>query len=281
MRAIDIHVHPGTREYLVEGGGKYMADALAYFHKHGPPVTLEDMANIYRDADMRAVLLAWDAETNTGLPPVSNDFVANAVATHPDVFIGFASVDPWKGRIAIEELERSATTLHLKGLKLHPIVQAFWPNDRRFYPLWETCAGLQIPVMFHTGTTGVGAGVPGGNGPHLKYGNPMPALDDLAADFPTLTIIGAHPSFPWQDEMLAIAVHKTNVYIDLSGWSPKYFSSLLVQYAKTLLQDRTLFGTDYPFLTPEQWLTEFDKLGFKPEVRQKILLDNARRLLNL
>jgi predicted TIM-barrel fold metal-dependent hydrolase len=135
--------------------------------------------------------------------------------------------------------------------------------------------------MFHTGTTGVGAGVRGGNGLHLKYGNPMPALDDLAADFPDLTIIGAHPSFPWQDEMLAIAVHKTNVYIDLSGWSPRYFSPQLVQYAKTLLQDRTLFGTDYPFLTPEQWLVEFDKLGFKPEVRQKILIDNARRLLAL
>ena len=135
--------------------------------------------------------------------------------------------------------------------------------------------------MFHTGTTGVGAGVPGGNGLYLKYGNPMPALDDLAADFPGLTIIGAHPSWPWQEEMLAIAMHKTNVYIDLSGWSPKYFSPALVQYAKTLLQDRVLFGTDYPFLTPDQWLAEFDKLAFKPEVRQKILLENSRRLLRL
>src|SRR5574341_875448 len=127
MRAIDIHVHPGTREYLIEGGGKYIADA---------------------------------------------------VKTSPDVFIGFASVDPWKGRLAIAELERAGTALSLRGLKLHPIVQAFWPNDRRFYPLWETCVGLDIPVMFHTGTTGVGAGVGGGNGLHLKYGNPMPALED-------------------------------------------------------------------------------------------------------
>jgi predicted TIM-barrel fold metal-dependent hydrolase len=207
--------------------------------------------------------------------------VADAVRKFPDVFIGFGSVDPWKGKLAIAELDRAVTALGLRGLKLHPIVQAFWPNDRRFYPLWDACVGLGIPVMFHTGTTGVGAGVPGGNGLRLKYGNPMPALDDLAAEFPGLTIIGAHPSFPWQDEMLAIAVHKTNVYLDLSGWSPKYFSPTLVQYTKSLLQDRVLFGTDYPFLTPDQWLTEFDKLGFKPEVRQKILLDNARRLLRL
>ncbi len=109
----------------------------------------------------------------------------------------------------------------------------------------------------------------------------MPYLDDLAADFPNLTIIGAHPSWPWQEEMLAIAVHKTNVYIDLSGWSPKYFPPSLVQYANTLLQDRVLFGSDYPFITPERWLKDFEKAGFKPEVHEKILFQNAQRLLNL
>jgi hypothetical protein len=127
----------------------------------------------------------------------------------------------------------------------------------------------------------VGAGVPGGNGLKLSYGRPIPYIDDVAADFPNLTIIGAHPSWPWQEEMLAVAVHKTNVYIDLSGWSPKYFSPSLIQYANTLLQDRVLFGSDYPFLTPERWLADFEKAGFKPQVREKILLHNAKRLLKL
>jgi len=281
MKAIDIHVHPGTREYLVTSGGKYLADALNYFHKHDAVVSVEEMARTYREAEMMAVLLAWDAETHTGLPPVTNDYVAGIVAQYPDVFLGFAGVDPWKGRMAIAELERAVKTLGLRGLKLHPIAQAFYPNDRRFYPLWETCAALKIPVMFHTGTTGVGAGVPGGNGLKLDYARPIPFLDDIAADFPNMTIIGAHPSWPWQEEMLAVAVHKTNVYIDLSGWSPKYFAPSLVQYANSLLQDRVLFGSDYPFLTPARWMADFEHAGFKPEVREKILLTNAKRLLGL
>ena len=140
---------------------------------------------------------------------------------------------------------------------------------------------MKIPLLFHTVMTGVGAGVPGGDGLKLKYGQPIPCLDDLAADFPNLTIIGAHPSFPWQDEMLAAAVHKTNIFIDLSGWSPKYFSQNLVQYANSILQDRVLFGSDYPFLTPERWMEDFEKAGFKPHVREKILFLNAKRLLQI
>ncbi len=281
MRAIDIHVHPSTREYLVDAGGKYISDALDYFHRHDVMVTLDEMAAYYRKQDMLAVLLAWDAETATGLPAVTNDYIADAVGAYPDCFIGFASVDPWKGVLAVRELERAVRTLHLRGLKCHPIAQAFYPNDRRFYPLWETCSGLGIPLLLHTGTTGVGAGVPGGNGLKLKYAQPIPYIDDIAADFPNLTIIGAHPSWPWQEEMLAIAVHKTNVYIDLSGWSPKYFSQSLIKYANTALQDRVLFGSDYPFLTPERWIADAEKVGFKPEVMEKILLHNAKRLLRI
>jgi hypothetical protein len=281
MRAIDMHVHPGTKEYLVDAGGKYLADAMAYFHKPDAIVTMEETASHYRCLDMKAVLLAWDAETNTGRPKVTNDYVAEAVTKYPDVFIGFASVDPWKGAKAVSELERAVKTLGLRGLKCHPIAQGFYPNDRQFYPLWETCSALKIPLLLHTGMTGVGAGVSGGNGLKLKYAQPIPYIDDIAADFPNLTIIGAHPSWPWQEEMLAVAVHKTNVYIDLSGWSPKYFPPSLVQHANTRLQDRILFGSDYPFLTPERWLADFEKAGFKPEVHEKILLLNAKRLLGI
>lgn len=281
MIAIDMHVHPGTKEYLVDAGGKYMEDALKYFRQKTTPVSVEEMAAYYKRVDMMAVLLAWDAETHTGLPAVTNDYIAEIVGRYPDIFIGFGSVDPWKGKLAIQEAERAVRGLKLKGLKFHPICQGFFPNDRRFYPLWETCSSLKIPLIFHTGTTGVGAGTPGGDGLRLKYGQPIPLLDDLAADFPKLTIIGAHPSFPWQDEMLAIAVHKTNVFIDLSGWSPKYFSANLIQYANSILQDRILFGSDYPFLTPERWMEDFEKAGFKPHVREKILLANAKRLLDL
>ena len=139
---------------------------------------------------------------------------------------------------------------------------------------------LGVPALFHSGQTGIGAGLPGGGGIRLKYSNPM-ELDDVAVDFPGLTIICAHPSVPWQDEALAVATHKPNVYIDLSGWSPKYFSPTLVQYANSLLKHKVLFGSDYPMLTPDRWLADFEKVAFKDEVRPLILKENAVRLFGL
>ncbi len=135
-------------------------------------------------------------------------------------------------------------------------------------------------ALFHTGQTGIGAGMPGGGGIRLKYSNPM-AVDDVAADFPEMDIILAHPSFPWQEEALAVATHKPNVYIDLSGWSPKYFPEILVRYVNGLLKHKMLFGSDFPLLTPERWLSDFEKLPIKDEVRPLVLKENAVKLLGL
>ena len=278
-KIIDIHVHPNTTEYL-RSGGKYVQHAADYFGVAFETQTPEEMAEQYRALNAIGVLLAWDAETNTGLPPLSNDYIAGIAREFPDTFIGFASVDPWKGKQAEVELERAIRELGLKGVKFHPQAQAFFPNDRRFYPLWEKCVELGVPALFHMGTTAFGAG-PGGDGIRLKYSRPIPYIDDLAADFPELIIIGAHPAWPWQDEMIAVAMHKANVYIDLSGWSPKYFPPALIRYANTLLQDKCMFGSDGPFIKPERWLEDFAKADFKDSVRRKILYENARRVLNL
>ena len=279
-RAIDFHVHPMTEEALAHGG-PLLQQAAEYFHTPLRPVPLAETAALYRALDMRAVLLALDTESATGTPRVSNDLVADAVRQFPDVFIGFGSVDPWKGKLAVAEVERALGPLGLRGLKFHPPEQQFFPNDRRVYPIYEACAALGGIALFHTGTTGVGAGAPGGGGIHLKYSRPIPYLDDVAADFPSLTIVGAHPSWPWQEEMLAMAVHKANVYIDLSGWSPKYFPPALVHYANTLLRDKCLFGSDYPLIDPRRWLDDFARAPFRDEVRPKILLENASRILGL
>jgi predicted TIM-barrel fold metal-dependent hydrolase len=251
-----------------------------YFKTEHMAQSPQEMYEKYKALDLMAVIFAIDAETRSGNRYVGNDYVANVVKTYPDQFIGFASVDPWKGEEALHELERSVKDLGLRGLKLHPITQAFFPNDRRFYPLWQKCVELEIPALFHTGQTGVGAGTPGGAGLKIKYSQPI-HIDDVAADFPDLTIVMAHPSVPWQEEQLSIALHKANVYIDLSGWSPKYFRPILVQYAGTLLQDKVLFGSDYPAIQPDRWLKDFEVLDIKEHVRQKILLENARKLLRL
>ena len=278
VAAIDFHVHPALAEANEALAGPAEQSA-AFFRAPVPLVPIDETAAHYREQGLAAVLLGIDAETTTGVPPVPNDYIADAVRRHPDVFIGFAAVDPWKGTLAVAELERAVRELGLRGLKLHPGVQQFFPDDPRFRPLWQACVSLGIPVLIHTGMMAAGAGTPGGGGRKLKYTRPIPHLDDLAAAFPELTIIAAHPSWPWQEEMLSVARHKANVYLDLSGWSPRYFPAELVQQANTLLQDRCLFGSDYPYITPERWLADFARAPFKDEVRPKLLHANARRLL--
>ncbi len=277
MRAIDIHTHVPN---LPGSGNSATQEQMARYFGTNQRGSIEEMYETFTNLDIFAVIFGVDAETTSGAKYTGNDYTASIVQRYPDRFMGFASVDPHKGKAAVLEMERSVRELGLRGLKLHPISQAFFPNDIRFYPLWEKCAELGVPVLFHTGQTAVGAGLPGGGGLKLKYAQPI-HIDDIAADFPALNIIMAHPGVPWQEEQLSIALHKPNVYIDLSGWSPKYFRPILVQYANSLLQDKVLYGSDFPALTPERWLRDFEALELKPEVRQKILLDNAKKLLKL
>jgi predicted TIM-barrel fold metal-dependent hydrolase len=281
MGWIDVHVHPPTKEVVIDSFGKYGREHLSYFKMDKLTVSIDEMLKEFDEANVeKLVLQGWDAETTTRLPKTPNDYIAKLVDQHPDRFIGFAGVDPHKGKEAVRELERAVKDLALKGLKLHPLVQKFFPNDEKFYPLWEKAQELKVPVLFHTGMAAWGAGLPGGDGFKLKYVNPI-YLDDVAADFPSLTIIGAHPSWPWQEEMLAIAMHKPNVYMDLSGWSPKYFPPVLVQYMRGPLKGKFLFGTDYPFIKPRRWIDDFQRLDLSQEIKEKVLVKNATGVLNL
>ena len=282
IEAIDMHVHVRTGERARPtdtGEQQRLAAAEAYFRTSHKQLNGDDVAEMYRKLNMMATIFDVDQETRTGVR-ISNDEIAQAAKRHPDVLIGFGSVDPWKGQAAVKEIRRCVEELGLRGMKFHPTTQAFMPNDRRFYDVWEECSRLGIPAIFHTGMSGIGAGTPGGSGIRLRYAQPL-LLDDVAVDFPKLNIIAAHPSWPWQEEMLAIARHKANVYIDLSGWAPKYFPPSLVQQANSLLQDKCMFGSDFPLLSTERWLKEFAELPIKAEVRPKILRENAARLLGV
>lgn len=277
---IDVHVHPPTKEFLMDSGGRHVEAAAKKFGHAIQLKTIEEMLEEYSNCGVEAlVLFAWDAETTSHRPRVSNEFVANVADNYPEHIVGFASVDPHK-ESAVKDLQYAVGELKLRGLKLHPQVQAFEPNDRAYYPLYAKCVELGIPVTFHTGSTYWGAGLDGGGGIKLRFSDPM-LLDDVAADFPELKLIMAHPGWPWQDEQLAIAMHKENVYIDLSGWSPKYFQPLLVTYMTRMIPHKFLFGTDYPMLSPQRWLQDFEALRVSPEVRNMVLRDNARKLLKL
>lgn len=279
--AIDMHTHAEvSSDGRTSLSGELDAAAGAYFGTEHRRPTLPEIAAHYRERSMACVVFTVDAEAATGTPAVPNEEVAEAARLNPDVIIPFASVDPHKGRLGVRQVRRLVEEFGVKGFKFHPNLQAFRPNDRLAYPLYEAIEEAGAVAVFHTGQTGIGAGAPGGGGIRLKYANPMD-VDDVAADFPGMPIVLAHPSFPWQDEALAVATHKPQVHIDLSGWSPKYFPPQLVKYADSLLQDKVLFGSDYPLISPDRWLADFAALPLKDEVRPKILKENAARLLGL
>ena len=275
MTAIDVHVH------IEHSGEDSAADRAAkkYFGDSGASHDRRTLADYYRARKIACVVFTVD-ETLTGRPQVSNETVAEFAAENSDIAIAFASINPHRGKEGVDEARRLLATGRIRGLKLHPPIQEFSPSDRIAYPLYEVFAEARLPVIFHTGHSGIGSGMRGGGGIHLKYGNPMP-IDDVAVDFPDMPIIMAHPSFPWQDEAISICLHKPQVYIDLSGWSPKYFSPTLVQYANTLLKHKVLFGSDYPLITPDRWLSDFEKIPVRDEVRLLILKENAVQLLGL
>ncbi|WFE98758.1 amidohydrolase family protein [Micromonospora sp. WMMD964] len=281
VTAIDMHVHIEVDDHghasLPE---PLVAAASAYFRTDGPRPAVGEVARYYRERRMAAVVFTVDARTQLRHQPLSSADIARAAAEHADVLIPFGSVDPRTGEAALDLATRLIEDEGVRGFKFHPTVQGFDPSHDEYAPLWGLLERAGVPALFHTGQTGIGAGTPGGYGLRLGLSNPI-LLDPIAADFPDLQIIMAHPSVPWQDEALSVATHKHNTWIDLSGWSPKYFPAELVRYANSVLKRRVLFGTDYPLLTPDRWLRDVQTTDLKPDVLPGILKDNAARLLGL
>jgi len=277
--AIDFHVHLPTPDWLDGSMAGYVEAAEAYFRSPVQRGSLADLAERYRALNVRAVLLAWDAETATGRPRVPNETVAAACREFPDVFTGLGSVDPHKGDAAVAEVANIAA-LGLRGVKFHPSLQAFAPDDPAYWPVFAACERLGLLALFHTGTSGIGAGQPGGQGIGLDYARPI-RLDAAAAAHPELTVVAAHFGWPWHMELVAMALHKTNVYIDISGWSPRRIPAEVVSELRGRLSEQFLWGSDFPFLTPERCLAELDSLDLPGPVLDRLLQQNASRILGL
>lgn len=279
--AIDTHVHIEIGDHGHASLPADLAEAASrYFRTDGPRLELDAIADYYRERRMAAVVFTVDATTNLSQEPISSAFIAEGAARHNDVLIPYGSVDPLRGEAAVDDARRLIQDHGVRGFKFHPTVQGFDPSEERHYPLYAALQEAGVVALFHTGQTGIGAGLPGGRGLRLALSNPM-LLDSVAADFPELQIVMAHPSVPWQAEALSVATHKHNTWIDLSGWSPKYFPSELVRYAGTILKDRVLFGSDFPLITPDRWLADVEQTAIKPEALPGVLKHNAARLLGL
>jgi predicted TIM-barrel fold metal-dependent hydrolase len=277
MRAIDVHVHPSTR-----GLDRH---ACAYFRRNlsEVPQSAEEFARLYMRHDVKAPLIGWHPSTVKEGSRNSNEHVLELVASFPDAFPGIlASLDIHAedlnavARYA-EDLARNPKVL---GFKFHPPDQGFYPTERRLYSIWEVLQGSGKPVMFHVGFTVLGANTDGGDGIALDYGRPV-HLDMLARDFPQMKIIAAHPGWPWEQELLGVVTHKRNLFVDTSGYLAEQLPDIFLKAIGGRLQDKALFGTDFPYVDLGKALASFDRMNFKETVRQKLLVTNAKALFAL
>jgi uncharacterized protein len=280
-RVIDLHCHPATAEWFA-AIGPYAEALRTYWKRPWEPLPEDRVIEELRSAGVEVLMVAFDTETVTGCPPCSNDYVAGLRDRHPGVVLNaWASVDPWKGAAALREAEHAVNDLGLIGFHFHPICGGFSVGDPEHRALFEKIAELGVPVLVDVGTTGMGAGVRGGLGRRLKMARPFPALDDLAADLPELTIIAAHPGWPWTEEVLMICLHKANVFWETSGWGPEYFPEPLKRDIPRRLKNKIMFGSDYPSLTHTRLFEGWSKLGFPADVLGQVFHGNAERILGL
>jgi predicted TIM-barrel fold metal-dependent hydrolase len=278
--AIDVHVHAerscchAPDPIQVE----FEEAATRYFKAAAERPSIAETVDYYRARRIAFVMFTVDSEAGTGIRRISNEEIAEAALANSDIMVAFASIDPHKGKAGALEARRLIEEHGVRGFKFHPPMQNCHPHDPVCWPIYEVIAEYGLPAIFHTGHSGMGTGMRGGGGIRLKYGQPI-LVDDVAVDFPDMKIILAHPSWPWTDEALSMALHKPNVFIDLSGWSPKYFPPQIVRYANGQLSSKFLFGSDFPLIRPDQWIDAFAKAGFEEGVHEPILKGNAARLL--
>ena len=282
LKAIDVHVHAEVSCHDPEDPvmGKFFDATTKYFKTERKRPTIAETIAIYREMEIGFVMFTVDMESAMGVKRISNEEIAEAARDNSDIMVAFASIDPHKGKYGAREARRLIEEYGVRGFKFHPPMQNFHPYDRMAWPLYEVIAEYGLPAIYHTGHSGMGTGMKGGGGVRLKWGQPM-LVDDVAVDFPEMKIILAHPSWPWTDESLSMALHKENVFIDLSGWSPRYFPRQVIHYANTQLRRKMLFGSDFPLIKPDLWMAEAVKVGFREEVMPLILKENAARLLKL
>jgi predicted TIM-barrel fold metal-dependent hydrolase len=280
--AIDVHVHAEASCVDPEDPvmGELFDAASSYFKVPRQRPSIQETIDYYRERRIAFCLFTVDCEAGIGARRIRNEEIAELANANADIVIPFASVDPHKGKLGAREARDLIENWGVRGFKFHPPMQDYDPSDRMAYPLYEVIAEYKLPAIFHTGHSGMGTGLKGGAGIKLKYGQPM-LVDEVAADFPDIKFILAHPSWPWTDESLSMALHKANVYIDLSGWSPKYFPEQIVRYANSQLSHKMLFGSDFPLIRPDSWIEAASKIGFRDDVLQSITKGNAAKLLNL
>lgn len=279
MRIIDLHCYPNTKKWI-DCQGPYV-DALAkYWGRQWVAKTEEDVVSEFTEYGIDALLVALDLTTTINTPACDNDYVSEMRDRHKCIVQAWGAVEPVMGQAAIDEAKYAINDLNMIGFHFHPIMQHLRVDDPAHYPFWEEINALKVPVMIDVGMTGMGAGMPGGMGARTRHAHPS-SIDNLAADFPNMTIIMAHPGYPWIDETTVVALHKGNVFWEMSGWAPKYLPDALKRDIRSRLKDKVMFGSDYPSIPYARVLREWNEMGYSDQFLEKFFHGNAEAVLGL
>ena len=283
MRAYDWHVVPSTHK----AGRKKTLEQLAAFEEHYKMKwhydTEEEMMDIFKKADVKVCLHPRAESPSLEGFREGFDYICGIRQKYPDIIFALSigeipGVEPGSD-IAIAEIDKYRKKVPLFVSVSGTLMYNRPLNDKSIYPLYEWCSGNNVPVILYTGSTGGGSGLPGGDGLYLWYDHPK-YVDMIARDFPKLNIIVSRPAWPWQDEMLAVVEHKANILgNELHGWAPKYFTAGLKQRMNSIMQNKFMFGSDYPLFTYERLFKDWEDYGLKPEVLEKVLIKNTQRIL--
>jgi len=206
-------------------------------------------------------------------PLITNDEVASFVAEHPDRLVGIGSVDLHRPMEGVRELRRCVRELGFRGLRIIPWLWGLPPDDRRYYPLYAECIELDIPFCTQVGHTG----------PLLpsETGRPIPYLENVALEFPELTIVAGHIGFPWTQEIISLTTKFPNFYVDTSAYKAKRYPPDFVEFMRGHGGKKVMFGSNYPMLTPAACTAGIDALGLDAETTELFLHGTARRVFKL
>ncbi len=278
--SVDCHVHPWTRSFMMKNGPIVKACHFFKLDISKLPRTTDQLLEEMDQAKVSRAVILGQNTSSTGNPSfknytIKNDYLSDLAEKSDGRLVPFAGVDPNAGAAALRELKRAVKSLGMRGLKIHSSANSVYPNDRKLmFPLYEYCEEAGLPILFHTGTTGLGDC-------EIKYSKPE-FLDEVCQSFPDLRVGMAHFGWPWPEVTVAVALRNPNVFVDVSGWRPKYTPPGVLPYLNGILQDRFMFGTDYPMLRQREWMDDFDanlKPRLKQGVAEKLLSKNAERFL--
>ena len=278
---IDTHANPATKEFLTDPYGDLVEFSSKFFRTTITPSTIEQMLSDYSSFGIERVVLH---NVNTSHlkkgPSPTNEQLRTLLDKQPDRLLGLCAIDLANFVSAQKQLEHAISDLHCLGLKISPMLQGIQPNDPAMNAIYDTCVKLQVPLFVDWGNSAIGINAPGGGGVKLSLNNPM-WIDDVAAEFPKLTIVGCHVASPWVEEMLAVLMHKANVFCVLSGWYPRTFSAELINYMDKRIRNKFMFGSEYPVISPSRWIAEFQKLEISQETKDRVLGLNAQEILKI